>query len=160
MDIRIEEKTVVRLSDGHKFKYVYDADPEIGAYRTFIKLQKNGYKADELLLREIWELNPTKFQNYKPVIKKEELAFAVNYGDMMDFIADNCDIKDEDKAWEFAENLTNSIMSEETVVHFNHEQVKNDTYMEKNGLDEEKKWLLKFFDAHPFIKKFVLYFND
>lgn len=94
------------------------------------------------------------------VINEEDVTIAVDYGDMMSFIAGNCHIEDNDKAWEFAENLTNGIMCEETVVFKNYESVKLNTYMEKNGLGDEKKWLLKFFEAHPFIKKMVIYFND
>ena len=96
----------------------------------------------------------------KPIIKQEDSVIAVNYGDLMGFIADNCGIDDEDDAWEFAEKLTNGIMCEETVRFFSVDDIKNSDLYEKRGFGEEKEWLLKFFDAHPFITKMVVYFND
>jgi len=90
-----------------------------------------------------------------PIIKQEDQTIAVNYGDIMSFIADNCDIKDYDTKWDYAEKLTNRIMSEETVSFHSLDHIKTNT-----NLSEEKQWLLNFFEAHPFIKRMVIYFND
>lgn len=94
------------------------------------------------------------------VIKQEDLTIAVNYGEMMSFIFANCGIENENKAWKYAEKLTNGIMCEETVIYKCYDSVKKDTYSERNGFGDEKEWLLKFFEAHPFLTKIMIYFND
>lgn len=97
----------------------------------------------------------------KQVIKQEEAVIAVDYSDLMSFVADNCDIHDQDDAWEYAENLViNGILCGEKVKLFYVDHLKQSNLYEEHGFTDEKEWLLKFFDSHPFIKKMVIYYND
>lgn len=89
-----------------------------------------------------------------PITNLEDATFYISYGDFAEFVAGNCDINNYDKKWDFGEEIANNVCGYNN--HWNLNTLESST----NKLSEREVWVLKFFKAHPFMKRIAIVFDD
>jgi hypothetical protein len=99
---------------------------------------------------ELVEPNESK---YKPVVTKSDALHYVSDGEMIHFIVDNSGM-DWNKCCDYVRR--HGIVGEEDPAFWDKDILKRpEEYNE-----EQVKWIGAFFEAHPWIEKFMLNFDD
>ncbi len=91
----------------------------------------------------------------KPVLKEKETAYYVSEGDMIEFISENAPM-DWNNCCSFVRD--NNICGNDGSIYWAKEIIKNAKPEDYN--EEQIKWVGAFFEAHPWIEKMMIVFDD
>lgn len=88
----------------------------------------------------------------KPVLKEENAIYYVSEADMINFICENSDME-WNEICDFARD--EEIIGDEGRIFWNITDFEDDDYNEA-----QTKWVKAFFEAHPWITKMMIVFDD